>query len=82
MQHSTTECWALRRLVNHKIIEGTLELTQPKVQRNSLPNHKGKGVAANLFDQLKFIANERKVAIKALVSISSREGVECLVVET
>lgn len=42
---------ALRRLVNHK--EGTLELTQPKVQRNSLPNHKGKGVAAE------FIAKER-----------------------
>ena len=34
------------RLVHHKIKEGTLELTQQKVQRNPLPNHKGKGVAA------------------------------------
>ena len=29
-----------------RIREGTLELFQPEVQRNPLPNHKGKGVAA------------------------------------
>ena len=29
-----------------RIKEGTLELTQPKVQRNPLLNHKGKSVAA------------------------------------
>ena len=39
-------CWALRKLVHHKIKERTLELSQQKVQRNLLPNHKGKGVAA------------------------------------
>ena len=36
----------LRKLVHRRIKEGTLELSQPKVQRNPLPNHKGKGVAA------------------------------------
>ena len=41
VQHPIAECWALRR-----IKEGTLELTQQEVQRNPLPNHKGKGVAA------------------------------------
>ena len=46
VQHATTKCWALRRLVHHKIKEGTLELSQQKVQRNPLSNHKGKGVAA------------------------------------
>ena len=46
VQHPTTECWALRRLVHRKIKEGTLELIQQEVQRNPLPNHKGKGVAA------------------------------------
>ena len=35
----------LRRLVHRRIKEGTLELTQQEVQRNPLPNHKGKGVA-------------------------------------
>ena len=29
-----------------RIKEGTLELSQPEVQRNPLPNHKGKSVAA------------------------------------
>ena len=33
-------------MVHHRIKEGTLELSQPEVQRNPLPNHKGKGVAA------------------------------------
>ena len=28
VQHSTAECWALRRLVHRRIKEGTLELTQ------------------------------------------------------
>ena len=46
VQHPTAECWALRRLVHRRIKEGTLELTQQEVQRNPLPNHKGKGVAA------------------------------------
>ena len=45
VQHPTAECWALRRLVHHRIKEGTLELSQQEVQRNPLPNHKGKGVA-------------------------------------
>ena len=46
VQHPTTEYWALRRLVHHRIKEGTLEQTQPKVQRKPLPNHKGKSVVA------------------------------------
>ena len=33
-------------MVHRRIKEGTLEFTQQKVQRNPLPNHKGKGVAA------------------------------------
>ena len=45
MQHPTTECWALRKLVHRRIKEGTLKLSQPEVQRNPLPNHKGKGIA-------------------------------------
>ena len=45
VQHPTAECWALCRLVHHKIKEGTLELSKQEVQRNPLPNHKGKGVA-------------------------------------
>ena len=113
MQHSIAECWALRRLVHHRIKEGTLELFQQEVQRNPLPNHKGKGVAAVvicadpgkdeeenpalpaatittlqqsskfkiLFDQLRLTTKERKIATKALVSISSGAGVECLFAE-
>ncbi|XP_075646666.1 uncharacterized protein LOC142617604 [Castanea sativa] len=46
VQHPTTECCALLRLVHRRIKEGTLELTQQEVQRNPLPNHKGKGMAA------------------------------------
>ena len=48
VKHSTKDCWTLRRLFHKKLREGTLELTQkePKVQRNPLPNHKGKGVVA------------------------------------
>ena len=45
-QHPIAECWVLRRLVHRKIKKGTLELSQLEVQRNSLPNHKGKGIAA------------------------------------
>ena len=45
VQHPTAECWALHKLVHYKIREETLELSQPKVQRNSFSNHKGKGVA-------------------------------------
>ena len=45
VQRPTTECWALCKLVHHKIKEGTLELSQPEVQRNPLLNDKGKGVA-------------------------------------
>ena len=108
VQHPTAECWALCR-----IKEGTLELSQQEVQRNPLPNHKGKGVATvvicadlgedieenpalpaiaittlqrsskfkNLFDQLGLTTKERKIATKALVSISSGAGVECLSAE-
>ena len=46
VQHPTVEYWALRRLVHLKIKEGTLELSHPEVQRNPLPNHKGKVIAA------------------------------------
>ena len=45
VKHSTKDCWTLRRLFHKKLREETLELTQeePEVQRNPLPNHKGKG---------------------------------------
>ena len=46
VQHTTAECWTLRKLVHRKIKEGTLELSQPEVLRNPLLNHKRKGVAA------------------------------------
>ena len=46
VQHPTAECWVLRWLVHRRIKEGILELTQQEVQRNPLPNHKGKGIAA------------------------------------
>ena len=46
VQHPTAECWALRRLVHHKINERTLELSQQEVQRNPIRNHKRKGIAA------------------------------------
>ena len=32
--------------MHRRIKESTLELSQQEVQRNPLPNHKGKGVAA------------------------------------
>ena len=41
VQHLIAKCLALRRLVHWRIKEGTLE-----VQRNSLPNRKGKGAVA------------------------------------
>ena len=113
VQHPTAECWALRKLEHRRIKEGTLELTQQEVQRNPLPNHKGKGVAIvvicadlgedeeenlallaatmttlqqsakfkNLFNQLGLTSKERKIATKALVSITSGAGVECLSAE-
>ena len=48
VKHSTKDCWTLRRHFHKKLREGTLELTQkePEMQRNPLPNHKGKGVVA------------------------------------
>ena len=48
VKHSTKDCWTLRRLFHKKLREGTLELTQKEleVQRNPLPNHKGKMVVA------------------------------------
>ena len=46
VQHATAECWPLCRLVHCEIKEGTLELSQPKVQRNPLPNYKGKRVVS------------------------------------
>ena len=46
VQHPTAKCWVLHRLVHYRIKEGTLELSQQDVQRNPLPNHKGKGVVA------------------------------------
>ena len=35
----------------------------------------------NLFDQSGFTAKERRIAIEALVSISSGAGIECLIVD-
>ena len=45
VKHSTKDCWTLHRLFHKKLREGTLELTQKELemQRNPLPNHKGKG---------------------------------------
>ena len=100
-------------MVHRRIKEGTLELTQQEVQRNPIPNHKGKGVAAVVicadlgedeekdsalpaaaittlqqnskfkkkFDQLGLMIKERKIDTKALVSIASRVGIECLSAE-
>ena len=44
VKHSTKDCWTLWRLFHKKLREGTLKLTQREleVQRNPLPNHKGK----------------------------------------
>ena len=36
----------------------------------------------NLFDRLEFMANKRKVATEALVSIALGVGVECLIAKT
>lgn len=44
-KHAITKCWTFHKLVHRIIKEGTLELSQPKVQRNPFPNHKGKGIA-------------------------------------
>ena len=46
VKHSTKDCWTLHKIFHKKLREGTLELTQKEleVQRNPLPNHKGKGV--------------------------------------
>ena len=46
VKHSNKSCWTLRRLFHKKLRKETLELTQKKleVQKNTLPNHKGKGV--------------------------------------
>ena len=100
-------------MVHRRIKERTLELSQPEVQRNLLPNHKRNSVATvvicadpredeegnlalhataittlqksskfkNLFDQLGLIKKERRIAIEALVSITSRAGIECLTAE-
>ena len=48
VKHSTKDCWTLYRRFHKKLREVILELTQkePEVQRNPLPNHKGKGVVA------------------------------------
>ena len=46
VQHPTTKCWVLCKLVYRRIKKGTLELSQQGIQRNPLPSHKGKGVAA------------------------------------
>ena len=45
VKHPTVEYWVFCRLVHQRVKEGTLELSQPEVQRKLLPNHKGKGVA-------------------------------------
>nr|POF21549.1 hypothetical protein CFP56_10762 [Quercus suber] len=94
VQHPIVECWALRRLVYRRIKEGILELSQQEVQKNPLPNHKGKGVAVviicadlgedeeeNLALPLGLTTKERKVATVALVSIVFGVGVECLLAE-
>ena len=53
VKHSTKNCWTLRRLFHKKLREGTLELTQkePEMQRNPLPNHKGKGIVVVVIRQ-------------------------------
>ena len=53
VKHSTKDCWTLRRLFHKKLREGTLELTQkePEMQRNPLPNHKGKGIVVVVIRQ-------------------------------
>ena len=45
MQHAIAECWVLYKLVHRGIKERTLKLTQPEIQSNPFPNHKGKEVA-------------------------------------
>lgn len=99
--------------MHFRIKEGTLELSQLEVQRNPLPNHKGKKVVVvvicensgkdkkerpslpiatittmqrssnfkNLYNELELTTNEREMATKALVSIASGEGIECLTAE-
>ena len=64
VKHFTKDCWTLRRLFHKKLKEGTLELTQkePEVQRNPLPNHKGKGVVVVVIHRNLIEAEESKVS--------------------
>ena len=70
VQHPTAECWVLRRLVHRRIKEGTLELTQHEVQRNPLPNHKGKGIAAVVICADPREDEEENLALPAAVIIT------------
>ena len=74
VQHPTTECWALRRLVHHTIREGTLELSQPKVQKNPLPNYKGKGVVAVLICADPREDEEERLALPAAAITTLQKG--------
>ena len=70
-----------------KFREGTLELTQrePEVQRNPLPNHKGKGVVAMVIHGNPAEAEEfevRRIATESLMSIVADSRVECFIVES
>ena len=65
-----------------KFREGTLELTQREleVQRNPLPNHKGKGVVAVVIHGNPAEVEEsevRRIATESLMSIAVDSRVEC-----
>ena len=74
VQHPTVECWALHRLVHRRIKEGTLELSQLKVQRNPLPNHKGKGVAVVVICADPREDEEESLALPVVVITTLQKG--------
>ena len=74
MQHPTVECWALHRLVHCRIKEGTLELSQPEVQKNPLPNHKRKGVVAVVICADLGEDEEESLALPAAVITTLQKG--------
>ena len=64
----------LRRLVHRRIKEGTLELSQQEAQRNPLPNHKGKGVAAVVICADPGEDEEETVTLATLQATKQRNG--------
>ncbi|XP_030936409.1 uncharacterized protein LOC115961593 [Quercus lobata] len=83
VQHPTVECWALHRLVHRRIKEDPGEDEEENLALPAATITTLQQIAKfkNLFDQLGLIAKERKIATKALVSIASGAGVECLSTE-